>query len=678
MIRPDYRKRIKTELQQVVETRILDEQFPICFNGEELWFHISLAENTEAEYYGTLQQITPVTKKASSRIDHILDLLPIGYIRIKILYDSERKPIDYRFDDINATAYRLFGNNKQYIGHAAGEVDLMDPNFLATIPLLAEGDYIEQAWYSELLQKHYRCYLYNTPGDKDEIIILMLDNTEAIEAAQTLSAKEELLRNIFQFTPVSIAIYDREGCLMDINNAGLDMFGIDSIEDIRGLCLFDNPNLSETIKTCIRNREEINSPIHYEFASAQSHHPSRHTGYVDCTSRIRCLYDKQGELSNYLIINIDNTRLISSETQLAEFETLFQLVAQYAKVGYANYNLCTKQGYWKGAWQQNYGETERVPIEQTIGVFPHLHPEDQAIKLETLKKFSHAEIGISDEICRVIQPDGNYSWTRTHMLCREYRPEEGVIDLVGINYDITSLNTTEQEMRVAKERAEEANKLKSAFIANMSHEIRTPLNAIVGFSELLADEQATDIKKEYVEQIARNNKRLLQLFSDILDLSRIESGSVVPTPTHIECNDLCSNIIHKNRLNNDHRSDLLMLVAKDLPETWINADKHYILEIFNHLLLNALKFTKQGSITIGYTLQEKSVEFYVRDTGIGIPEEIRPQIFDRFYKANNFIPGTGLGLSICKSLTEQMGGTIRVESQLGKGSTFYFSIPGES
>ena len=236
------------------------------------------------------------------------------------------------------------------------------------------------------------------------------------------------------------------------------------------------------------------------------------------------------------------------QNRVSEFEALFRIISEYAQVGYANYNLYNKEGYAQNVWLRNYGEADSAQIVDVIGKYRHIHPEDRKPLLDLLTRFSAGEVQSATAICRVQHDDGRKTWIKTHLICRDYRPGEQVIDMLGINYDITALKQTEQELIAAKERAEESNKLKSAFLANMSHEIRTPLNAIVGFSELMATEADPDQRKEFADLILVNNTLLLQIISDVLDLARIESGRIEIVRTKFDARDLCREVAETFRL----------------------------------------------------------------------------------------------------------------------------------
>lgn len=257
----------------------------------------------------------------------------------------------------------------------------------------------------------------------------------------------------------------------------------------------------------------------------------------------------------------------------------------------------------------------------------------------------------------------------------ETRNDKGEpLTLVGSSLVITERKKMEQELVNAKNRAEESNRLKSAFLANMSHEIRTPLNAIVGFSGILASTQEEEEKQEYVSIIESNNTLLLQLISDILDLSKIEAGTLDFHYSNVKINDLMSDLESSCQLK--LKSDKVKLEFIAPPEPCCaHIEKNRLSQLIINLITNAIKFTEQGSIRFGYKRQNDELYFYVTDTGCGIPQDKQDSIFGRFVKLNSFAQGTGLGLSICRTLVDNMGGKIGVESEIGKGSTFWFTLP---
>lgn len=231
----------------------------------------------------------------------------------------------------------------------------------------------------------------------------------------------------------------------------------------------------------------------------------------------------------------------------------------------------------------------------------------------------------------------------------------------------------QKELEAARIKAEESDRLKSAFLANMSHEIRTPLNAIVGFSKLVIDAECTNEKEQYAEIIERNSEILLNLFNDILDLSSLEADSLSFNIRPIKLIDICLQL-EQQFCYKVKNSTKLILDDVDT-ELYVSGDWNRIIQIISNLLSNAAKFTPKGEIHFGYREKEDFVEFYVKDSGIGIPAERVATIFQRFGKINDFVQGTGLGLTLCRMLVEKMGGRIWLRSQEGKGSRFYFTLP---
>lgn len=239
--------------------------------------------------------------------------------------------------------------------------------------------------------------------------------------------------------------------------------------------------------------------------------------------------------------------------------------------------------------------------------------------------------------------------------------------------DITERLRQEKELRLAKEKAEESNRLKTAFLANISHEIRTPLNAIVGFSDLLGEIEDRKERHEYISIIKKNNNILLQLISDILDLSKIEAEIVELKMEHTDINKLCRDAITACAARMD--AQIPVIFEEYLPQCHIYTDESRIRQVISNLISNALKFTKEGDVRVGYHIIDgNKIRFYVKDTGIGIKQEDLDSIFGRFVKLDSFAQGTGLGLAICKNIVEQLQGTIGVESEWGKGSCFWFAL----
>ena len=231
-----------------------------------------------------------------------------------------------------------------------------------------------------------------------------------------------------------------------------------------------------------------------------------------------------------------------------------------------------------------------------------------------------------------------------------------------------------RKARAAQAQAEAANQNKSVFLANMSHEIRTPLNVIMGFSNLIVTAATEEEKRMYAEVLENNCSLLLQLINDILDLSKIESGTLTFAEEEMELNILLEELASAMRTRIVAEEVILNCVTLSAP-CFVVAEKKRLSQVLINLLTNAIKFTTKGSIRLGYEIHGKMLYFYVADTGCGFPESQKQKVFERFVRLDSAKPGTGLGLAICRTIVEKMGGCIGVESEEGKGSCFWFTIP---
>ncbi|MDU3760377.1 MAG: ATP-binding protein [Phocaeicola vulgatus] len=482
------------------------------------------------------------------------------------------------------------------------------------------------------------------------------------------------LQNIYKNLPAGIELYDKDGFMTDLNDKEMEIFGLRHKEDVIGLNLFDNPLLPQGLKDKLKAGAPIDMSFNYDFDRLDGYYSTSRTGTISLISKFAPLYDALGNLINILLINIDNTETTNAYSKIQDFEEFFTLIGNYAKVGYAHFNALKCDGYAVNSWYRNVGEKEGTPLNEIIKVHSHFHPDDRRMMLRFFDQVLIREASHLRRDVRILREDGTYTWTRVNVMVRDFRPEDGIIDMVCVNYDITELKETERKLIAARDKAEELDRLKSAFLANMSHEIRTPLNAIVGFSNLLAETEEMEDRKQYMAIVQENTELLLQLISDILDLSKMESGTFEFVNSDTDVNLLCSEIIRSLRMKVPAGVELVF--EECLPGCHVWADKNRLNQVISNFINNALKFTFSGSITLGYYRQTDGyLRFYVRDTGMGIPKNKIKTVFDRFVKLNSFVHGTGLGLSICKSLVEQMGGTIGVESEEGEGSCFWFTYP---
>lgn len=306
-----------------------------------------------------------------------------------------------------------------------------------------------------------------------------------------------------------------------------------------------------------------------------------------------------------------------------------------------------------------------------------VHQDDRVRMHNAYLDLYYDRVNIIREEHRSLFWDGTdeYVWFESFVTVGDRDGEGHPTLLVGGSLLIDERKKMEEELLKAKEAAEISNHLKSAFLANMSHEIRTPLNAIVGFSNVLAYTEDENERQEYIKIIENNNTLLLQLIGDILDLSKIEADVFEFVYSKVNLNVLLMEIIRVARLRLKDNSVAVEFV-ECLPECVIYSDVNRLMQVMNNLITNAIKFTTKGSIRVGYRLREdESLYFYVSDTGCGIPADKLKEVFGRFVKLNSFQQGTGLGLSICESIVTRLGGQIGVISEVGQGSTFWFTLP---
>ena len=600
--------------------------------------------------------------------------MPLGYAQLRVIRDRQGKPVDLLVLDTNYTADKIMGTKREtYIGRRISELGLDMEQYLKTFTEVLRSDgFIERDSFYEISKRWIHSILYTTRPD--EVISLFSDTTEMRNAHEALFNSEKMLRNIFDNVQVGVELYDKEGCLVDINTKNLDIFGIAAKEDVLGINFFENPIVPEEIRRNVRNGQEQSFRLDYPFDRLGGYYPSRKKGSVQIYTKVTMLYDMYGELVNFLVLNIDNTEINEAHHRLEEFESSFSLVSRFGKVGYARFDLVTRDGYAVPQWYRNLGEESNTPMTQVIGVYNHVNPEDrEAIFREIGRVKANESNGFTLDL-RVGLRDGKSGWTRVNVVRNPLNTDPSKIEMVCVNFDVTELKQTEKSLIEAKNKAEVSDRLKSAFLANMSHEIRTPLNAIVGFSNLLAETDDIAERREYMQVVEENNDLLLKLISDILDLSKIEAGTFEFNYGMVDVNRMCEEAVRALSLKVQDKP-VELLFGDHEAQCCIVGDKNRLLQVITNFINNAVKFTEQGSITLGYRREARDLLFYVEDTGKGISEEHLRTVFDRFVKLNSFAQGTGLGLSISKSIVEQMGGHIGVESEEGRGSRFWFTIP---
>lgn len=516
-----------------------------------------------------------------------------------------------------------------------------------------------------------------TDEDGNEIVYGIAEVQDAPDMAsayQALQHSERLLYNIFKHLPIGIELYNMDGVLIDLNDKELEMFHVEKKEDILGINIFENPIFPKEMKERLKKNEDADFTFRYDFSKVGSYYQnSQKEGKIDLVTKVTTLYDNEHQPINYLLINADKTETTVAYNKIQEFEEFFELVGDYAKVGYAHFNVLSGHGYAQKSWYDNVGEENETPLSEIFGVYRHFHPDDRALMIQFLEDARGGNATrLSKEMC-ILREDGTYTWTYVNLLVRRYAPQDQIIEILSINYDITDLKRTEEMLVKARDKAEASDRLKSAFLANMSHEIRTPLNAIVGFSSLLVSTENAAEKELYNSLISHNNKLLLNLINDVIDLSKIESGYLDLHPDWVNLTELLDESVAEYVHQVPSGVELLTNYPKQ--GSLVELDSLRVKQVLNNFLSNALKNTTTGHVEVFYEVDHQFVRVGVKDTGRGIPQNMLKKIFERFEKLDSFAQGAGLGLSICKLIAEKMNGRILVDSQLGIGATFVVELP---
>lgn len=658
------------------------------YMGIDLVDRTRMWTNEDYQWFSSLANVISIcielrkTKDEAVRertfLSNLFRYMPLGYVRMSIVCDEKDNPYGYYVTDANSIFADFLGKPAStFIGKTASSFSReAAPRLEYLLDIVNTGTHKEMDMCFELTNKHCHVVIYSP--EKNEVVALFLDTTDSVQTHLALDHSEKLFKNIFANIPAGVEIYDKDGFLVDINNKDMEIFGVRDKQDVIGVNLFENPNVSAQLAERIQTEDMVDFRLNYAFDRTEGYYSTskQPKDVIHLYTKVSKVYDSKGNFTGYAMINIDNTERIDAMSRICDFENFFLLISDYAKVGYAKLNLLDRKGYAIKQWYKNMGEDENTQLADVVGIYSKMYPSDRRRMLDF---FSKARVGEAKHFqgeMRIERPGekGKWNWVRTNVVVNLFEPENGQIELIGVNYDITELKETEAMLIEAKEKAETADRLKSAFLANMSHEIRTPLNAIVGFSSLMGETGDMEEKRQYMAIIEENNDLLLQLISDILDLSKIEAGTFDFVEKELDVNVLCEDIVRFMKMK--AKPGVEVLFDRHLPECRIVSDRNRLNQVIANFVNNAIKFTTAGSIRVGYDkVDETHLRFYVADTGLGIEPEMQAQIFDRFIKLNTFVHGTGLGLSISKSIIEQLGGTIGVDSEPGKGSCFWFVLP---
>lgn len=512
--------------------------------------------------------------------------------------------------------------------------------------------------------------------NKDYVILTVHDISEERALKSSLQHSNEKFLCFFDNVTVGCAICNKDGKLVEVNDTYVKYMGITSKEDaVNQLNIYTNPCVNPEFKEMMKAGIPVSGEVKYDYEKINKHYvKSYHKDVHYFRFIVNYMRNASGEVENILIIWVENTLIHKALRQNNMFREMITYASSISKIGFCSLNLSKNEQLVTPEYLKNLGVEENVDLRKIFVNLEHAHPDDRELFREYVERARYEKMEPLERNIRIMM-DGKYRWLKQYLIQQVFDPENRNIVLSGVNVDIDAQKQTEEALRAAKESAESSDRLKSAFLANMSHEIRTPLNAIVGFSNLLINADNKNDFDSFKQIIEQNSTLLLQLIGDILDLSKIESGTLEFVWSDVNINAMLYDLEKVFQLRNKNNPDVEIRFEPGMKECVIRTERQRLIQVVSNLVTNAMKFTTHGSIIMGYEQREEEMYFYVKDTGCGIPKEKQGQVFQRFVQLDTFKQGTGLGLSICSSIIKIMGGQIGVESEQDKGSTFWFTIP---
>mgnify|MGYP005949610927 FL=1 len=485
--------------------------------------------------------------------------------------------------------------------------------------------------------------------------------------------ENELLSLIPEYIPLGLGVYDKDGYLKYANGTTLKMFGV-TMKDIYNINIFDDPNITAEDKTLLKQGLNVSFETDYDFDLCENFYETPIKGIKKYfVTKVTIMRDPEGNRQGYLLACEDITvkkaqerEIIESYKKIKATQKELSLALNAGKLSSWNYNIK------EGLFCKFDVHIENIEKRSLQSIYESIHPDDRNKFMALLEVVAHKQKLPENRIILRVLENNATDYSYSSFTYSAVEDEAGnIVVITFIQRDITEDIIYQQNLITAKNKAEEADKLKSTFLANMSHEIRTPLNAIVGFSELLTETDDAEEKFEYKQLIETNSEILLKLIGDILDLSKIEVGSIDINRQKLNLCQLCDELYRsfQQRIKNPK---VTLKLINPYTKCVANFDKYRFMQIFTNFATNAIKYTPQGEIVMGYECMPGQVRIYVKDSGIGIPEEKKNRIFSRFEKLDTFAQGTGLGLSICKAIADATGGEVGFKSKANIGSEFWY------
>lgn len=486
--------------------------------------------------------------------------------------------------------------------------------------------------------------------------------------------ENELLSLIPEYIPLGLGVYDKDGYLKYANDTTLKMFGV-TMKDIYNINIFDDPNITAEDKVLLKQGLNVSFETDYDFDLCENFYETPIKGIRKYfVTKVTIMRDPEGNRQGYLLACEDITvkkaqerEIIESYKKIKATQKELSLALNAGKLSSWNYNIK------EGLFYKFDVHIENIEKRSLKSIYESIHPDDRNKFMALLEAVAHKQKLPENRIILRVLENNATDYSYSSFTYSAVEDEAGnIVVITFIQRDITEDIIYQQNLITAKNKAEEADKLKSTFLANMSHEIRTPLNAIVGFSELLTETDDTEEKFEYKQLIETNSEILLKLIGDILDLSKIEVGSIDINRQKLNLCQLCDELYRsfQQRIKNPK---VTLKLINPYTKCIANFDKYRFMQIFTNFATNAIKYTPQGEIVMGYECMPGQVRIYVKDSGIGIPEEKKHRIFSRFEKLDTFAQGTGLGLSICKAIADATGGEVGFKSKANVGSEFWYT-----
>ena len=495
-------------------------------------------------------------------------------------------------------------------------------------------------------------------------------NKELMRLSSENIARRELLNNTFSVMEEGVISFDRNLNIIYVNNAATDLS-----EYKRGLLgkkfheVFNTsqPESSECIHSLLKHSLEKKISISIPEYSRIDYH-EKESRFI--AGNIAPVLEKTGEVSQLVLVMRDVTEIYKQRRYL-------NLAMESAKAFIWFYSTSTKQFSVVVNKENIFGPGEEN-FKTHKNFLEYVHPDDrEKLSLSYDKLMTRKAKSFSVEYRMSLKGDNKWEWWERRGII--YSVSSGTANkdarfLYGMDININEIKLRENELVESKRKAEESDRLKSSFLSNMSHEIRTPLNGIVGFANLISDPAYSESEKaEFASIINSNSNSLMTLINDILDISRIESNSLKFEFSEFDVSKQIIEVAETSKLN--LKKGITITTELPLDNEPVFYDEVRNRQVISNLVNNAIKFTEEGSITIGYIRRESELEIFVKDTGRGIPPNDVERVFNRFYKTDEFAPGTGLGLSISKAIVERLGGTISLTSKLGEGTRVFYTIP---